>query len=209
MSVKIGYLLPTRERIMDDEPSTARLIELAEKAETLGYDSLWVGDHCSLDLRHEPMTLLRAATRTNALNCTVLLPPLRNLSYSHTKPPPLINLSRRWIFGLGSPVIFKHPSGFEAAGVPFEKRVGRLLEGVKLCRALWRRRSQLGWLWSVKGATLGPTPARPVARYRSGGTSPGNKTRRTLLTVGFPTGPDDASEWGSLFRDPASPKTAA
>ena len=91
MSVKIGYLLPTRERIMDDEPSTARLIELAEKAETLGYDSLWVGDSLFARPRHEPMTLLAGvATRTQRveLGTAVLLPALRNpVLLAHCRHP--------------------------------------------------------------------------------------------------------------------------
>ena len=41
MSIRIGYLLPTRERIMAGQPQAAPLLELAERAERLGFDSVW------------------------------------------------------------------------------------------------------------------------------------------------------------------------
>jgi alkanesulfonate monooxygenase SsuD/methylene tetrahydromethanopterin reductase-like flavin-dependent oxidoreductase (luciferase family) len=40
MSLRIGYLRPTRERIMAEQPQAARLLELAERAERLGFDSV-------------------------------------------------------------------------------------------------------------------------------------------------------------------------
>jgi hypothetical protein len=33
MSIRIGYLLPTRERVMAGQPQAASLLELAERAE--------------------------------------------------------------------------------------------------------------------------------------------------------------------------------
>ena len=44
MSIRIGYLLPTRERVMAGQPQAAPLLELAEQAERLGVDSVWAGD---------------------------------------------------------------------------------------------------------------------------------------------------------------------
>jgi hypothetical protein len=81
MGVEIGYLLPTRERVMQDEPGTAELLRLAAKAEALGYDSLWAGDSLLARPRHDPLTLLAAvAARTTRprLGIAVLLPVLRN-----------------------------------------------------------------------------------------------------------------------------------
>src|SRR5437879_10862205 len=77
----IGYLLPTRERIMEGRNETASLLALAERAETLGFDSVWVGDSLLARPRHEPLSLLTAvAGRTQhvALGTAVLLPALRN-----------------------------------------------------------------------------------------------------------------------------------
>ena len=41
---KLGYLLPTRERVMENHHETGSLLALAERAEALGFDSIWVGD---------------------------------------------------------------------------------------------------------------------------------------------------------------------
>ena len=38
MPVRIGYLLPTREQVMQGRPEAAPLLALAERAEGLGYD---------------------------------------------------------------------------------------------------------------------------------------------------------------------------
>ena len=52
---------------------------------------------------------------------------------------------------------------FTAASVPFEKRVGRLVEGMALCRALWTGKPVtwpkpgLPGRWKVEASVLGPT----------------------------------------------------
>jgi alkanesulfonate monooxygenase SsuD/methylene tetrahydromethanopterin reductase-like flavin-dependent oxidoreductase (luciferase family) len=50
---------------------------------------------------------------------------------------------------------------FMAAGVPFERRIGRMLEGLRLCRALWTGQP-VDWTgrWEVRGGVLAPTPYR-------------------------------------------------
>ena len=62
--------------------------------------------------------------------------------------------------GIGLNVPSVHAE-FQAAGVPFERRVGRMLEGLRLCRALWTGRS-VNWdgRWQVEGGVLAPTPHR-------------------------------------------------
>ena len=58
MAPRMGYLLPTREQVMQGHPEAAPLLDLAERAENLGYDSVWVGDSLLARPRHEPLTLL-------------------------------------------------------------------------------------------------------------------------------------------------------
>ncbi len=58
MAPKIGYLLPTRERVMEDRPDGVALIDLARRAEDMGYDSIWIGDSLFDKPRHEPLTML-------------------------------------------------------------------------------------------------------------------------------------------------------
>ena len=142
MKPKIGYLLPTRECVMDGKLATAPLLSLSEKAEALGYDSIWVGDSLLARPRHEPLTLLAAvAARTTKveLGTAVLLPALRNPVVLAHLVATVDQISEgRLILGIG--IATDVPNGrseFKSAGVPFDKRVGRMMEGIRLCRSLW------------------------------------------------------------------------
>jgi alkanesulfonate monooxygenase SsuD/methylene tetrahydromethanopterin reductase-like flavin-dependent oxidoreductase (luciferase family) len=167
MAPRIGYLLPTRESVMEGRPEAAPLIALADRAEALGYDSVWVGDSLTARPRHEPITLLAAVagrTRRVELGTAVLLPALRNPVLLAHEVATLDRIAEgRVILGVGiatdMPTI---RAEFEAAGVPFEKRVGRMMEGLRLCRALWTG-EPVDWQgrWTVKCNGLGPTPHRP------------------------------------------------
>ena len=164
---KLGYLLPTRERVMEGHHETGPLLKLAETAERLGYDSIWVGDSVTARPRHDPLTLLAAVaarTRKAELGTAVLLPALRNPVLLAHQVATLDRLSEgRLILGIGiaadMPAIRRE---FEAMGVPFDKRVGRMNEAMRLCKALWTGQP-VDWdgYWTVKQGTVGPTPHRP------------------------------------------------
>ena len=51
--VKFGVLLPTREAVISGRSDPSVLYQLAERAEVLGFHSVWVGD--SLTARPELM----------------------------------------------------------------------------------------------------------------------------------------------------------
>ena len=132
MTVEIGYLLPTRENVMRGRPEAAPLLELGERAEALGYASLWVGDSLMALPRHEPITLLAAvAARTArvALGTAVLLPGWRSPAVLAHQLATLDRIAEgRVILGVGiASDIPTIRADFAAAGVPFEGRVGRLL----------------------------------------------------------------------------------
>ena len=167
MAPRIGYLLPTRERVMEGRPETAPLLALAERAEGLGYDSVWVGDSLLARPRHEPLSLLAAVaarTRRVTLGTAVFLPALRNPVVLAHQLATLDRIAEgRLVLGAG--IASDTPSvraEFAAVGVPFEKRLGTTLEGLRLCRALWRG-EPVDWRgrWSVEKGVLGPTPHRP------------------------------------------------
>ncbi|MFN4090055.1 MAG: LLM class flavin-dependent oxidoreductase [Alphaproteobacteria bacterium] len=167
MTPRIGYLLPTRESVMEGRPEAKPLLELAERAEALGYDSVWVGDSLLARPRHEPITLLAGVagrTRRVELGTAVLLPALRNPVVLAHQVATLDQVAEgRVILGVGIATDVPNiRDEFEAAGVPFDKRVGRMLEGLRLCRALWKGDS-VDWngRWTVKKGVLGPTPYRP------------------------------------------------
>ncbi len=166
-TTRIGYLLPTRERVMEGAMDTAPLLALAERAEGLGFDSVWVGDSVLARPRHDPLTLLAAVaarTRRVEIGTAVLLPALRNPVLLAHQVATLDRISAgRLILGVGSASdVANIREEFEACGVPWEKRLGRMMEGIRLCRALWRGEPvEHDGLWRVRGATLGPTPHRP------------------------------------------------
>ncbi|MDP2333511.1 MAG: LLM class flavin-dependent oxidoreductase [Reyranella sp.] len=172
---RLGYLLPTRERVMEGRPETASLLALAERAEALGFDSVWVGDSLLARPRHDPLTLLAAVaarTRKVELGTAVLLPALRNPVVLAQLVATLDRIAEgRVILGVGIAADLPNiRAEFEAAGVTFEKRVGRMVEGLALCRALWtgkpvewpvdRSKGKEG-RWKVTSSVLGPTPHRP------------------------------------------------
>lgn len=202
MTTSIGYLLPTRERVMNGQPETRELLRLAEHAQALGFDSLWVGDSLLARPRHDPLTILAAvAARTTriSLGTAILLPVLRNPVVLAQQVATLDQISEgRLILGVGigadTPAI---RAEFTAAGVPFESRLGRTLEGLRLCRALWSG-APVHWSgrWQLAGQVLGPTPCQPGGPPIWMGTSvlPGLVRTGQHFDGWFPLGPD-AQVW--------------
>jgi probable F420-dependent oxidoreductase len=167
MALHIGYLLPTRETIMEGRPEAEPLLGLAERAEKLGYDSVWVGDSLLARPRHEPITLLAGVagrTRRVKLGTAVLLPALRNPVVLAHQVATIDQISEgRVILGVGfASDVPNIRAEFAAAGVPFDKRVGRMMEGLRLCRALWTGQP-VDWegRWTVSQGVIAPTPHRP------------------------------------------------
>jgi hypothetical protein len=197
MAPKLGYLLPTRERIMEGEPTTGVLLDLASRAEALGYGSIWVGDSLLARPRHEPLTLLAGVAGRvprAMLGTAVLLPALRNPVLLAHQVATLDQVGEgRFILGVGiARDVPNIREEFAAAGVPFEKRVGRMLEGLRLCRALWTG-EPVDWdgRWPVHGGVLAPTLAVVEGR-RSGSAAisqPHWSASARPSTAGFPTRP--------------------
>jgi alkanesulfonate monooxygenase SsuD/methylene tetrahydromethanopterin reductase-like flavin-dependent oxidoreductase (luciferase family) len=166
MAPKLGYLLPTREQVMEGKPDAASLLALATRAEAAGFDSVWVGDSLLARPRHEPLTLLAAvAGRVPRveLGTAVLLPALRNPVLLAHQVATLDQVCEgRLILGVGFAAdVANIRAEFAAAGVPFEKRIGRMMEGLRLCRALWSGQP-VDWdgRWPVHQGVLAPTPFR-------------------------------------------------
>jgi alkanesulfonate monooxygenase SsuD/methylene tetrahydromethanopterin reductase-like flavin-dependent oxidoreductase (luciferase family) len=207
MTLRIGYLLPTRESIMEGRPEGEPLLKLAERAEELGYDSVWVGDSLLARPRHEPITLLAGVagrTKRVKIGTAVLLPALRNPVLLAHQVATLDQVSSgRVILGIG--IASDVPSiraEFRAAGVPFEKRVGTLMEGTRLCKALWSGKP-VDWdgRWHVEKGVVGPTPHQAGGPpIWGGGSAPAALERAAKYFDGwFPGGPD-AKRWGEQWR---------
>ena len=99
-----------------------------------------------------------------ALGTAVLLPALRNPVVLAHQVATLDQISEgRVILGVGFAADRPNiRAEFAAAGVPFEKRIGRMLEGLRLCKALWIG-DPVEWdgRWLVSRGVLAPVPHRP------------------------------------------------
>ena len=194
---EFGVLLPTREAVMSGRPETAPMLAMAERAEAAGFDSVWIGDSLIARPRHEPLTLLAAVaarTRRVRLGTGVLLPALRNpVVLAHVVGTLDRVAGGRVILGVGiaadTPAIRKE---FAAAGVPWDRRVGRFLETLEICRALWSRDdvSVSGKHFTLEHVTLEPKPQRPGGPpIWIGGSGPTALREAARFDAWFPTGP--------------------
>ncbi|HSE05657.1 MAG TPA: LLM class flavin-dependent oxidoreductase, partial [Methylomirabilota bacterium] len=194
---EFGVLIPTREAIMSGRPETGPLLAMAERAEAVGFDSVWIGDSITARPRHEPLTLMAAIaarTRRVRLGTGVLLPALRNpVVLAHLVGTVDRVAQGRVILGVGiaadSPAIRKE---FAACGVPWERRVGRFLETIEICRALWERDnvSFAGRHFTLAGATVEPKPHRAGGPpIWIGGSGPTAFREAPRFDAWFPTGP--------------------
>jgi alkanesulfonate monooxygenase SsuD/methylene tetrahydromethanopterin reductase-like flavin-dependent oxidoreductase (luciferase family) len=167
----VGYLLPTRDAITLGRPQAAPLLELGERAETLGFDAVWVGDSPLARARHDALLMLAAlAARTTRaqLGTAVLLGALRPALLLAQAAATLDRLSEgRLVLGLGAG--FPYPQTerqFAAVGVPYAGRVGRLTETIEAMRRLWRAAGEPASFGGrhivLDGVALAPTPHRPA-----------------------------------------------
>jgi probable F420-dependent oxidoreductase len=197
MTVEFGVLLPTREAVMSGRSETGPLLAMAERAEAAGFDSVWIGDSLIARPRHEPLTLLAAVaarTRRVWLGTAVLLPALRNpVVLAHIVGTLDRIAEGRVILGVGiagdAPAIRKE---FAAAGVPWDRRVGRYLETLEICRALWSRDgvSFSGKHFTLENITMEPKPHRPGGPpIWIGGSGPSALRDAAKYDAWFPTGP--------------------
>ncbi|MEE8334115.1 MAG: LLM class flavin-dependent oxidoreductase [Alphaproteobacteria bacterium] len=208
MAPKVGYVLPTREFVMRGQPEAAPLLDLAAKAETLGFDSIWVGDSLLARQRHEPLSLLAAiAVRAPkvTLGTAVLLPVLRNPVVLAHQIATIDQISEgRLVIGVGiGPDTPGVRAEYAAVGVPFEKRVGATLEGLRLCKALWTG-EPVDWngRWKVSGGVLGPVPHQPGGPpILIGGGSRRVRERAGRIFDGWLPISPNAVQWGEHWAE--------
>lgn len=216
MGVRLGYLLPTREQVMAGQFEVRSLLDLASRAAALGFDAIWVGDSLLARPRHDPLTLLAAlAARVPAvaLGTAVLLPALRNPVLLAQQIATIDQIAEgRLILGVGIASDLPNiRAEFVAAGVPFEKRVGRLLEGLSLCRALWTG-TRVDWegRWTVEGGVLGPLPHRPGGPpIWLAGAQPASLQRVAKLFDGWLPNSPTPTRWAQQWQEVEASARAA
>ncbi len=127
----------------------AALIETAQLAESLGYDSIWASDHTLVPVREAPrigacwfdpqvlLAALAARTTRIRLGTDVLVVPYRHPLHTAKTVATLDRLSGgRLIVGAGTGYI--EPE-FRALGVPFQQRGALMDEHLAVLRQVWSR----------------------------------------------------------------------
>src|SRR5689334_16568391 len=106
---KFGYLIPTRDAVMNAPGGRAdikRMLELAVRAEKQGFDAVWIGDSILAKPRFEPLTTLAAIsalTERVQLGTAVYLTPLRHpVPLAHAVGNLDLLSGGRLIFGIGT-----------------------------------------------------------------------------------------------------------
>lgn len=204
-AVSYGLLLPTREVVMaQGPPDLTKIIDLAERAEALGFDSVWVGDSILARPRLEALTTLAAvASRTKRvkLGTAVFLSGLRHPVVLANEVANLDILSQgRLILGLG--IATKNPTierEFRACGISFAHRIGMFEEGVEIMRRLWAepRVTFHGRHFQLTDVSLGLRPVQKpgIPLWLAGAV---DNAQRRVLRLG--------DGW---FPNPRSPQTFA
>ncbi len=138
--------------------------KFAARAETLGYDSLWLQERILGDIAMlEPVTLLSyvaAITTKLKLGTSVILLPLRNplqLAKAYSTLDVMSNGRAIMGVGLGGGHLGSHEDLF---GYMREGRVTRFTEAVQIMKLLWTepKASFQGRYWNFKDVSMEPKP---------------------------------------------------
>src|ERR687892_1523456 len=142
--MNFGVLLPTREVIIAGRSDPASIYEVADRAEVLGFHSVWVGDSLTARPRIDALTTLAAVgacTRRMRLGTAIFLAALRHpvmLAYQ------LASLD--WItggridlgVGYGRPKEPTQEHEFHILGLDPTMRIKITEETIDVMRRLWR-----------------------------------------------------------------------
>lgn len=141
-AIRFGINLNNREPLIAPDYSLVDLLSLAERAEALGFDSVWVGDSLFSKPRWEPINLLSAIsqrTRRVKLGTACMVSGTRHPLYLALEWATLDQLSNgRAILGtgMGNPEEGVRRE-YAAVGLDFDKRARIFEEGLAVLRELW------------------------------------------------------------------------
>lgn len=140
--VKFGVNLNNREPLIAPDYSLQDLLNLAERAEQLGFDSVWVGDSLFSKPRWEPINILSAISQRTSkvkLGTACMVSGTRHPLYLALEWATLDALSNgRTILGtgMGNPEEGVRRE-YASVGLEFEKRARIFEEGLSVLRQLW------------------------------------------------------------------------
>ena len=166
--MQFGVLLPTREAVMSRWPDPAPIYQMAERAEELGFHSVWVGDSLTARPRVEALATLAAVgarTRRVRLGTSIFLAALRQpvmLAYQLASVDWLAGGRVDLGIGYGRPNDGAHELEYRHVGITAENRIKRSEEIVTVLRRLWRENdvTHEGAFYRFEHVTLEPKPAQ-------------------------------------------------
>ena len=187
-ATKIGILLGTRGLVMgairEGRAANADvMLELAERADQAGMDSVWVGDSLVSKPRLEPvaaMAAIAARTKNVRIGTAVMLPAIRHaVPLAHSLATADILSHGRILIGAGVGGAFTpgQAQDWIAAGVDPKTRAARFTELVQVMKLLWTEDhvSFAGKHFDLDDVTLNPRPVQaggvPIllaTHYRTG-----------------------------------------
>jgi probable F420-dependent oxidoreductase len=183
-SVVLGMSLPHRAA---EIISPAVVVDVARRAETLGFADLWVSDN-TIDraVCFDPMTVLSwvaGATTRIGLGVAVLVLPTYHPIRVAQQVATLDQLSGgRVVLGVG----LGRRDEYAAFQIPAARRVGRFTESIDVIRALWEPGPVTfrGDIFQLDGVTIGTQPfRRPPIWF--GGAHPAAIRRAARLADGW------------------------
>jgi probable F420-dependent oxidoreductase len=190
-TARVEFGIQGSGQLTDGLPDPGHFRAVAELAESLGYDSIWAGEHLSF---HNPildlgvaLTAFATCTSRIGLGAGIVLLPLRHPSLVAKQAASIDYLSRgRLLLGIG--VGGEGKKDFEAAGVPLAERGSRADEGIRALRELFGEppASFAGNYYRFDGIEVAPRATQaggpPIV---VGGSSPAAQRRAGRLGDGW------------------------
>ena len=164
MARKVSWGISVPQVFFDGPIDMPLIKRWAERAEALGYESLWTQEQITGTVPIlEPVVLLSylaAITERVRLGTSVIVAPLRNPVQLAKSLSSLDHLSAgRLIVGLG---LGGNPNDLPPFGITPERRVRRFTEIIDVMKALWTQPEThfQGKFWQLDGIKMEPKPVQ-------------------------------------------------
>jgi alkanesulfonate monooxygenase SsuD/methylene tetrahydromethanopterin reductase-like flavin-dependent oxidoreductase (luciferase family) len=162
--MKLGIYLNSQHPASDDPARRlAETLEQARLIRSLGFDSIWAGEHHVTPGFHffpQLALLQRVAAEAEGLwiGTNVTLLPLHNpVELAEVGAFMDVATGGRFLLGVG---LGYRPEEYAIYGIPMPERVSRFTEGIEIIRRLWTEKSvtHKGRHWQFSDASIAPRP---------------------------------------------------
>ena len=167
--MRLGFGLITCQEHPDDARSAAELyrdaVDVAVRAEQLGFDSVWVSEHHFVDDGYMPSLLpvaaaIGARTERVEIGTALLLAPLHDpVRLAEDAATVDLLTAGRLVLGLG---LGWREEEFDGFGIPLRLRRRRMVDAIAVLRQAWSGGLVTGTATAAyPGISVTPKPARP------------------------------------------------